>query len=277
MQKYKIGEVAKILGISTDLIRYYEEKGIVSPVKNPQNGYRYYDAWDINFLIDCVWYKNFGFSIDEIVKIESKSTYDSLLDRLDTMEASMARELHRRELLLERIRRQRESLENVRTLLDRCEVAEGPELVYYLNRHNFDYESDSAFHTLSRRWLKYMPFSKRYFEVEGSLVPGSMYSWGFSLEPKYVEEFGVEVKPPIKKRPGVRSIHSAFKSSGKNAFSPKHLEYMYKYAKKQGLTPCGSAYGTLVCSVLENNRLTGFFEAWLPIEADCPGTGENGG
>ena len=268
MQTYKIGEVAKIVGISTDLIRYYEEKGIVSPVKNPQNGYRYYDAWDINFLIDCVWYKNFGFSIDEIVKIESESTYESLHDRLDAMEASMAEELHKRELLLERIRRQRESLESVRTLLGECEVAEAPELVYYLNRHNFDYESDSALHTLSRRWLKFMPFSKRYFEVSGSRSPGSMYSWGFSLEPKYVKEFGVEVKPPIKHRPGVLSVHSAFKSSGKNAFSPKHLEFMYKYAKKQGLKPCGSAYGTLICSVLDNGRLTGFFEAWLPIESE---------
>jgi len=268
MQTYKIGEVAKIVGISTDLIRYYEEKGIVTPVKNPQNGYRYYDAWDINFLIDCVWYKNFGFSIDEIVKIESESTYDSLLDRLDAMEASMAEELHRRELLLERIRRQRESLERARTLLDECEVTESPELVYYLNRHNFEYASDSALHTLSRRWLKFMPFSLRYFEVPGSRSPGSTYSWGFSLEPKYVKEFGVEVRPPIMLRPSVLSVHSAFKSSGKNAFSPKHLEYMYKYAKKQGLKPCGSAYGTLICSVLENSRLTGFFEAWLPIESD---------
>ena len=29
--RYKIGDVAKILGIPTDLIRYYEKKGVVSP------------------------------------------------------------------------------------------------------------------------------------------------------------------------------------------------------------------------------------------------------
>ena len=269
MRTYKIGEVAKIVGISTDLIRYYEEKGIVNPEKNAQNGYRYYDAWDINFLIDCVWYKNFGFSIEEIVKIESESTYSSLLDRLDAMEASMAAELHRRELLLERIRIQRESLKSIIGILGECEIAQGPELVYYLNRHNFDYESDSALHNLSRRWVKYMPFSKRYFEVPGNRTAESSYSWGFSLEPKYVQEFDVEVKPPIKFRPSVRTLHSAFKSSGKNAFSSKHIDYMYKYAKKHGLRPCGGAYGTLVCSVLDNGKLTGFFEVWLPIEEDA--------
>ena len=53
--KYKIGDVARILGISTDLLRYYEKKGVVRPVKDKANDYRYYEAWDINFLMDCLW------------------------------------------------------------------------------------------------------------------------------------------------------------------------------------------------------------------------------
>ncbi|MBR3375918.1 MAG: MerR family transcriptional regulator, partial [Firmicutes bacterium] len=44
--QYKIGDVARILGISTDLLRYYEKKGVVTPTKDKQNDYRYYDAWD---------------------------------------------------------------------------------------------------------------------------------------------------------------------------------------------------------------------------------------
>ena len=66
--RYKIGDVARILGISPDLIRYYEEKGVVSPQKDPYNNYRYYDTWDINFLLDCLWYKNFGFGIDQVAQ-----------------------------------------------------------------------------------------------------------------------------------------------------------------------------------------------------------------
>ena len=54
--RYKIGDVSRILGISTDLLRYYEKKGVVKPQKDQSNDYRYYDTWDINFLIDCLWY-----------------------------------------------------------------------------------------------------------------------------------------------------------------------------------------------------------------------------
>ena len=38
---YKIGEIAALYGISTDILRYYEELGILVPRRAP-NGYRIY-------------------------------------------------------------------------------------------------------------------------------------------------------------------------------------------------------------------------------------------
>ena len=64
--RYKIGDVSRILGISADLLRYYEKKGVVRPQKDQNNDYRYYDTWDINFLIDCLWFKRFGFGIPQV-------------------------------------------------------------------------------------------------------------------------------------------------------------------------------------------------------------------
>ena len=265
--RYKIGDVAKILGISTDLIRYYEKKGVVSPEKGQHNSYRYYDTWDINFLIDCLWYKNFGFSIDEIAVIESESTYDSLIDGIEKKSAEIAEAAKRYQLLHQRLELQKQTLENVRSLIGRCEVTMGPDFIYYLNRHNFEYESDSELQTLSRRWLKYMPFSTRYFECPvDSHKNEDKYSWGFSLDSHYVEEFDVKYTNPVEHFESRLCIHSAFKSSGKNAFSPKHMDFMFKYAKMLGLKPVGNAFGNLVCSVVDNGKLTGFFEAWLPVE-----------
>ena len=78
--QYKIGDVAKILGISPDLLRYYEKKGVVMPMKGKHNDYRYYDFWDINFLLDCLWFKNFGFSIDQIADMVKIPSSDELND-----------------------------------------------------------------------------------------------------------------------------------------------------------------------------------------------------
>ncbi|HGM3488157.1 TPA: MerR family transcriptional regulator [Clostridioides difficile] len=37
---YTIGQVSKFLGISRDTLKFYEDKGLVNPKKNDENGYR---------------------------------------------------------------------------------------------------------------------------------------------------------------------------------------------------------------------------------------------
>ncbi len=265
--RYKIGDVANILGISTDLIRYYEEKGVVSPRKDPHNNYRYYDAWDINFLIDCVWYKNFGFGIDHIAHLLSDSSFDELLGELDDKSAELERTIRHQQLLLQRLRRQCEIVADIRSYMGRCDICYSDDIACYLNRHNGEYTSSPEIQSVSRKWLEYMPFAKRYFEVplQQLRFGGEDYYWGLSLDYHYIEEFGLTVRAPVKRVKPRLCVHSAFISSGKNEFTPHHIDFMVDYARDHGYTICGPAHGNLVCSVLENDQPTGYFEAWLPI------------
>ncbi len=265
--QYKIGDVARILGISTDLLRYYEKKGVVTPTKDKQNDYRYYDAWDINFLIDCLWYKNFGFGIPQIAYMVSDCYYGDLLDMLGEKKDELEDLIHHQELLLRRINQHLEQVKRVKETMGKINIEPCPEVVCYLNRYDTDYDNSDEMQKLSKQWLSYMPFLQRYFEMptEPEDQHAHHYSWGFSLEMDYVDEFSVPIQSPVKHQPSVDCIHSVFKSSGKDAFSPKHINYLYDYAARNGYTVAGDARGNLVCSVLDDGTLTGFFEVWLPI------------
>jgi len=266
--RYKIGDVAGILGISTDLIRYYEEKGVVSPSKDPNNNYRYYDTWDINYLIDCLWYKNFGFGIEQIANMVAQCDYDSLLQRFEDKSDEIMETIRRQEMLLERLRKFCERLTNTKSYLGKCDLRHNAEFVRYLNRHNFTYDNPPALRELSREWLKYMPFTRRYFEIPKDAMTGGRgdYSWGFSLGMQYVNEFKVNVKPPIEFIPSQLCVHSAFKSVGKDKFSSRHVDFMIEYVNENNLKIAGDAFGNLACSVVEDNQPTGYFEVWLPVE-----------
>jgi len=266
--RYKIGDVSGILGISPDLIRYYEEKGVVSPAKDPFNSYRYYDTWDINYLIDCLWYKNFGFGIEQIGDMISECSYETLLERLEDKSGDILAAIRKQELLLQRIRMFCERLTSTKSYLGKCDLRESAEFIRYINRRNFTYDISPEQRELSRKWLKYMPFTRRYFEIPKDAlaeVRGD-YEWGFSLGMQYVEEFGVEIKSPVELMPPRLCIHSAFKITGKNQFSAKHIDFMLEHAKENNLTVSGDAFGNLACSVVENNEPTGYFEVWLPVE-----------
>jgi DNA-binding transcriptional MerR regulator len=267
--KYKIGDVAKILGISPDLLRYYEKKGVVMPMKGKHNDYRYYDFWDINFLLDCLWFKNFGFSIDQIsdmVKTLSVEDLDKLfLQKEDELHATIAR----CELLIHRSEEYRRDLKTARELLGVCEIVDSPEYIRYLNRYTDDFDNSPALQKLSHDWLGLMPCTHRCFEIsqEELLSPtGSEHAWGLSLGMEYVRLLNVSTAPPVVHIPSHRSLHSVFQSTGKGNFSPQLMHYMVDYCQEQGLTICGPARGNLLCSVAEGDALTGYFEVWLPIE-----------
>lgn len=266
---YKIGDVAKILGISPDLLRYYEKKGVVMPMKGKHNDYRYYDFWDINFLLDCLWFKNFGFSIDQIsdmVKIPSTEDLDELFDK---KEAELHDTIARCELLLRRSKEYREDLQKAHQLLGVCEIVDSPDYVRYLNRYTDTYRNSPALQKLSHDWLALMPCTHRCFEIaqEDLLDEGGKdYAWGLSLGLEYVELLKVSTDPPVVHIPSHKSLHSVFKNVGKGNFSPQLIRYMVEYCEANGLTICGPARGNLLCSVDEGDGLTGYFEVWIPIE-----------
>jgi len=271
IMQYKIGDVSRILGISTDLLRYYEKKGVVTPTKDKQNDYRYYDAWDINFLIDCLWFKGFGFGIPQIAYMVSDCCYMDLVPILEEKRDEIMESIHQQELILHRLSQHCEQVMRVRNMLGKCEIMPCPEVVCYLNRYDTAYDNSPQMQKLSKQWLQYMPFLSRYFEMPSEAGGGyaHRYAWGFSLGMEYVSELSVPVIPPVKHQPSVECIHSTFKSSGKNAFSHEHIKYLFDYASDNGYTVAGDARGNLVCSILENGTNTGYFEVWLPVSKDA--------
>ena len=266
--KYKIGDVAKILGISPDLLRYYEKKGIVHPEKDPENDYRYYEPWDINFLIDCLWYKGFGFSLEQIARMITQSNVKDLIYDMSDAEEEIKASILRQELLLKRSRAHVSAIQRMRNNFGKCDLVHSPEVYRYLNRYNFIYDNSKEQQALSQRWLAYMPFVSRCFEIKAEDLSNDTdnYSWGLSLEMEYVEKLGVPLEPPVEHLESVYSVHSFFKSSGKTGFSPRQLERVMEYINENGLSVSGSARGNLVCSVIDEGKLTGFFEVWIPVE-----------
>jgi DNA-binding transcriptional MerR regulator len=273
--KYKIGDVSRILGISPDLLRYYEKKGIVHPVKDAHNDYRYYEPWDINFLMDCIWYKSFQFSLDQVHQIITESTAEEVAETLDQKVVELRAQIRRNELLVRRAREHRADLGRLKNQLGQCVLRDSPEIVRYIHRYNDIYDNSEALQALSQQWLEYMPFTHRCFEMPVEDISGKKgegrFSWGFSLTPDYVRELGVKVEPPVVRLDSQPCVYTVFTSAGKGHFSPRKLEYVVDFAREQGLKLKGDARGNLLASVLEEGQLTGFFEVWVPYE-----TGDEG-
>ena len=62
---YLIGDVAQMVGLSRDALRFYEKKGIIRADKK-ENGYRYYSEDDIYRLMYILYHRKMNTSLEEI-------------------------------------------------------------------------------------------------------------------------------------------------------------------------------------------------------------------
>lgn len=60
--KYKIGEVSRILDIPIDTIRFYQKQGIITPRRDAENNYAYFDESDMRMLLRYKKHRGLGFS-----------------------------------------------------------------------------------------------------------------------------------------------------------------------------------------------------------------------
>ena len=60
-----ISDVAKITGLTSKAIRFYEEKGLVTPPMRSENGYRTYTQQHLNELTLLRQARQVGFNLEE--------------------------------------------------------------------------------------------------------------------------------------------------------------------------------------------------------------------
>jgi effector-binding domain-containing protein len=67
---FKIGDFSKLSRVSVKTLRYYDEIGLLNPIKvDDLSGYRYYSADQLPRLNRIIGLKNLGLSLDEIGRI----------------------------------------------------------------------------------------------------------------------------------------------------------------------------------------------------------------
>jgi DNA-binding transcriptional MerR regulator len=88
--EYTINKLAKMAGVSTRTLRYYEEFGLLAPARVSSNGYRIYGQKEIDLLQQILFYRELDVPLEEIRKIICSSDFDgseALASHLATLSA----------------------------------------------------------------------------------------------------------------------------------------------------------------------------------------------
>ncbi|NRF95972.1 MerR family transcriptional regulator [Paenibacillus frigoriresistens] len=65
-QHWKVGDIAKLTGLTVRTLRYYDQTGLFSPSGHSDSGHRLYNEADIRRLQQILSLKELGLSLEEI-------------------------------------------------------------------------------------------------------------------------------------------------------------------------------------------------------------------
>ena len=115
--EYSIKELAKLAGISTRTLRYYDEIGLLKPAYINDAGYRFYSSDEVALLQQILFYRERGLDLKTIGKIIHDSDFD-MLSAMEDHLLELENEKARTEVLIETVKKTIEHMKGEREMTD---------------------------------------------------------------------------------------------------------------------------------------------------------------
>lgn len=121
---YTIGQVAKFLDVSRDTLKFYEEKELVKPKQNIENGYRKYDHFDIYDITTVNFYREMDIEIKKIQELRKSKSVEGIKSLLEEKEQDILEEIEYKKLLLKKLQIVKKDCEKIRRYLGEYTIKE---------------------------------------------------------------------------------------------------------------------------------------------------------
>lgn len=269
-KKYKIGEVAKLMGLTSEAIRYYEKKGIIFPIKDHETGYRYYDVWDIHVLIRARVYRQYGFSMSETVKLISKYDPADIVSDLSSEEEALQAKIVWNLNLLQQLREMQQIINDAINNVGKYLIQLRPAM-YFLKTQE-GYELIDSRLDLYRDWIEKVPFvfPGGIYERDVCENRGHELAFGLIVEERYAPLLHINKTDDIVYLPSCPSICTSFESGSQKLLSPQRLAPAMEFMNSCGLKLSGDAVSRVAMMKHTGNEYLSWHQAWLPFEYKMP-------
>lgn len=104
MKEYSIRELSELLGISREMVRYYEKCGAISPSRNNENNYRIYTAIDYFACFEAMCLSRFNANIREIDALKNTDYARQVRELYERYIEETSRNIEVEQLMIERAR-----------------------------------------------------------------------------------------------------------------------------------------------------------------------------
>lgn len=256
-----VGEIAKVLGVSNEMIRHYVRTGIIKPKQNENNKYWEYSSDDVLLLSDILFYREVDISLKDIEKIFGGMSLEGIGKLIDERKKEVINEIERYNKVLYKLEEWQDSLKDEIENLNKFVVGNMPaefrkEGFYNEEEHIIRYLNNNI-SVKKESWI-YASFSFYY-----NINDESSFKRYFSLYKNEETESYCKDEHGIIEEKAEKCIFTQvlYSDDLKAMINP-----IIEYTKTNGYEITGEIYGRENTNYFEAGKRMGLYRIYAPLK-----------
>ncbi|WP_068781010.1 MerR family transcriptional regulator [Paenibacillus sp. GM2] len=267
--RYSIGEFASIIGVSADTLRLYEKQGIIRPLKDHSNNYRYYNDLDVRSLLMSRLYRSLNIPLQDVSELINGATAQQVQQQLLQSKTNLDEQIRRSTLLLKKMDEIETELGQIEERLHQCRIKLLPPR-YRLKQTSQDrLLKEPYLKETVNEWMELLPFTYFCFRIENwNDAPDNYplkYSWGMTLTQDDMLNLNVRVSDGVENLPSVRCLSSVIRTSAEDSFTVEAFQFMLDELAAQGYKAKGDITGKLLLNEYIQKAPGSYLEVNIPF------------
>lgn len=265
---YRVGEISKLLGVTTESLRNYQKLEIIEPRKDNDSTYKHFNPISVGRLLAMRKMRNAGYSLSDISQSMKEFSLQEYYDTFNNNTQLLKQEYEYTKNLIERME---SHLSFTRKLTDeqiQFKIDKSP--TFYC----FDYMVDNEI-TIEDcylkhfvQWAEHMLFVLNYSPCSlESLSNGSTsLRIGLAVEEKHLNLLNLNVSKPVYMRTSKLSIICPIRHYLNGKLIEKYAEKLQEFILNNNITTIGELFYVNEVSFHQNGEEHFYSKLYIPLE-----------
>ncbi len=267
--KYKISEISKMSGFSPSGIRFFEEAGLISPIRGSNQKYREFTLNELQLILACKRLREFGYSLQEAVEFLSMDTHSEVIASFHDQIKKIEQEITTKRLLTNMLAQKKACLERMESRGVCCEIRQMPALFRVNLWQPGSQEGEYHPFSLVHEWLDKSPFTESCLELSGdSLLSGEgdlETRWGLSIEEETAKKINFQPTFMYESIPITNCVCSIVQINENLTISSSQLTHVREFLAKKSLKISRPAYSRYIIGRKKGSAFIRFDQLWIPV------------
>ena len=260
--EHKTGTFAELWGLSPEGLKFYIKKGLIDP--ESLGKYRVYSYREASILHRLLYFRSYGFSLDEARRLCYVGQRSEVLRQLKDKNAEIQKEIKQKQALLEQLNHDIQFLDQAEEQLNEITVKKMPAVCAVAG----SLEDGSRDTELFSDWVRYLPFVQTNYVVDLNDQNSYDVRWGITAPLSLYEDLSQQIgQNEIQIFGGCLCLHSMIKDHDNKGIDPRILEPLLAYAKRHNYQIKGYALinFTFILQPEKDAEKSRYLECFIPI------------